>query len=92
MIHHQKLREIVDEHLGKLITLTIDVKSQDRIKLTFMYEDEYLVIYEYKMIINLKNDDIEFIKNKSRSLRRGLVSSSVKEFEKDILENMKYEF
>jgi len=92
MIHHQKLREIVDKHLGHLIKFTVDVKSDNRLKLTFLYEDMSLVLFEYKMILNVETDEIEFIKNKSTSFRKGFILPNVAEFEQEIRESMKLKF
>ncbi|QVK21613.1 hypothetical protein KHQ82_04630 [Mycoplasmatota bacterium] len=85
---NKKAREIVAKYLGDLLKFTIDFKVNDRYKLTFLYEDEHQNIYEYKIIISCKTEDIEFIKHKGSTLRREIRLDQVPEFELEILKFM----
>jgi len=81
---NNKVREIVKKHLGRLMKLTITFKVNDRYRLTFLYEDEYLRIYEYKMIITCNSNEIESIKHKGRTLSREILIDRDHDFEKEI--------
>ena len=89
MIHHHKIREIVDEHLGNLIKFTVNIKPSNTLKITFMYEDEYFKIYQYKMLVDLDCYKIEFIENKAISFIKQMSLDKAPEFETEILENLK---
>ncbi|XMB86860.1 hypothetical protein RJG79_03430 [Mycoplasmatota bacterium WC44] len=85
-MEHKRLREIVKKYLGDLVKFTIDFKRDDRYKLTILYEDEQLSFFEYKVILCCKEESVEFIKHKGRTLRREVVLDSIPEFELELME------
>jgi hypothetical protein len=74
--------------LGQIFKFTIDFKVDDRTKLTILYEDKSGAFYEYKIIINFRTKDIEFIKHKGISLRQELLKSQIKAFERELYDFM----
>jgi hypothetical protein len=88
MVKHEKLEGIVERHLGQIFKFTIDFKVDDRTKLAILYEDESGAFFEYKLIMNFRTRDIEFIKHKGISLRQEVVKSQLKQFETELFEFM----
>jgi hypothetical protein len=88
MVKQDKLEAIVSKHLGQIFKFTIDFKVDDRTKLTILYEDGSGAFYEYKIIINFRTKDIEFIKHKGISLRQELLKSQIKAFERELYDFM----
>ena len=88
MVKQDKLEAIVSKHLGQIFKFTIDFKVDDRTKLTILYEDKSGAFYEYKIIINFRTKDIEFIKHKGISLRQELLKSQIKAFERELYDFM----
>lgn len=88
MVKHEKLEGIVEQHLGQIFKFTIDFKVDDRTKLAILYEDESGAFFEYKLIMNLRTNEIEFIKHKGISLRQEVVKSQLKQFETELFEFM----
>jgi hypothetical protein len=88
MVKQEKLEAIVNKHLGQIFKFTIDFKVDDRTKLTILYEDASGAFFEYKIIINFRSKDIEFIKHKGISLRQELLKSQIKVFENELFDFM----
>jgi len=88
MVKHEKLEAIVERHLGQIFKFTIDFKVDDRTKLTILYEDASGAFFEYKIIINFRTKEIEFIKHKGISLRQEVLKSQIKQFESELFEFM----
>jgi hypothetical protein len=88
MVKQEKLEAIVNKHLGQIFKFTIDFKVDDRTKLTILYEDASGAFFEYKIIINFRSKDIEFIKHKGISLRQELLKSQIKGFENELFDFM----
>jgi hypothetical protein len=88
MLKHEKLEAIVEKYLGQIFKFTIDFKVDDRTKITILYEDQSGAFFEYKMILNFRTRDIEFIKHKGISLRQELLKPEIKAFEDEMYEFM----
>jgi hypothetical protein len=88
LVKQEKLESIVNKHLGQIFKFTIDFKVDDRTKLTILYEDSSGAFYEYKIIINFRSKDIEFIKHKGISLRQEMVKPQIKAFDLEMFEFM----
>lgn len=88
MVKQEKLEAIVNKHLGQIFKFTIDFKVDDRTKLTILYEDTSGAFFEYKIIINFRSKDIEFIKHKGISLRQEVVKAQIKGFESELFDFM----
>jgi hypothetical protein len=88
MVKQEKLEAIVAKHLGQIFKFTIDFKVDDRTKLAILYEDETGAFFEYKIIINFRTKDVEFIKHKGISLRQELVKPQMTAFESELFEFM----
>lgn len=88
MLKHEKLESIVEKYLGQIFKFTIDFKVDDRTKITILYEDQSGAFFEYKMILNFRTRDIEFIKHKGISLRQELLKPEIKAFEDEMYDFM----
>ena len=88
MVKQEKLEAIVAKHLGQIFKFTIDFKVDDRTKLAILYEDSSGAFFEYKIIINFRSKEIEFIKHKGISLRQEVLKAQIKEFEIEIFDFM----
>lgn len=88
MVKQEKLEAIVTKHLGQIFKFTIDFKVDDRTKLTILYEDVSGAFFEYKIIINFRSKEIEFIKHKGISLRQELLKAQIKAFETELFDFM----
>lgn len=88
MLKHEKLESIVEKYLGQIFKFTIDFKVDDRTKITILYEDQSGAFFEYKMILNFRTQDIEFIKHKGISLRQELLKPEIKAFEDEMYQFM----
>lgn len=88
MVKQEKLEAIVTKHLGQIFKFTIDFKVDDRTKLTILYEDNSGAFFEYKIIINFRSKEIEFIKHKGISLRQEVLKAQIKDFEIELFDFM----
>ena len=85
---HRKLSEITGKYLGKLIRFSLTIESDSKVELSILYEDEYMVLYDYIMMLDFELNEVEFIRNQSKSLLKAMILENSKDFEKDILEFM----
>ncbi len=88
MVKQEKLEAIVAKYLGQIFKFTIDFKVDDRTKLTILYEDASGAFFEYKIIIDFRSKEIEFIKHKGISLRQELLKAQIREFEGELFDFM----
>lgn len=88
MMRHEKLEAIVAKYCGNLVKFVIDFKVDERTKLTILYEDQTGTFYEYKLILNYKTEEIEFIKHKGSTLRREIVLDRIEGLEHELYDFM----